>query len=225
VLPPTPPRKFAVLAGGAQAAGEPSASERDPYAALAMAASAREPGAVRTFLVEMGPHILRVVRSVLGPRDPDLEDVAQECSFALIDALATFRGDCAVVHFTKRITLLTALNARRRERAFKRARERDLAREVDDFAGADPGPEREAAARASLRLIRELQATLPAGQAEALALHVVLGYTLSEMAESSGVPLETWRSRLRLAKSALRQRMLADPRGSELWWQSERKSQ
>jgi RNA polymerase sigma factor (sigma-70 family) len=220
---PTPPRKFAVLAGG-QAAGETGAPERDPYAALAVAAAAREPGAVRTFLIEMGPYILRVVRSVLGPRDPDLEDVAQECSFALIDALATFRGDCAVVHFTKRITLLTALNARRRERALKRARERDLAREVDDFAGAEPGPEREAAARASLRLIRELQATLPAGQAEALALHVVLGYTLSEMAASSSVPLETWRSRLRLAKSALRERLLADPRGSELGWQSEKES-
>ncbi|HET9933758.1 MAG TPA: sigma-70 family RNA polymerase sigma factor [Polyangiaceae bacterium] len=182
-----------------------------------MAAAARKPEAVRGFLLAVGPHVVRVVRGVLGPRDPDVEDVAQECSFALIDALATFRGECAVVHFVRRITLLTALNARRRERAQKRARERDLGAEVDSFAASDPGPERQVAARASLGVIRELLATLPAGQAEALALHVVLGYTLAEMQDASGIPLETWKSRLRLAKGALRTRMLADPRGSELW--------
>jgi RNA polymerase sigma-70 factor (ECF subfamily) len=81
-------------------------------------------------LIAVGPHILRVVKGVLGPRDQDLEDVAQECSFALIDALPSFRGECAVVHFVRRITLLTALNARRHGQAIKRARERDASAEV-----------------------------------------------------------------------------------------------
>ena len=46
------------------------------------------------------------------------------------------------------------------------------------------------------------------GEAEVLGLHVVLGHTVPEIAESSGVPLETVRSRLRLAKQALRKRVL-----------------
>jgi RNA polymerase sigma-70 factor (ECF subfamily) len=60
-------------------------------------------------------------------------------------------------------------------------------------------------------LVRELCDQLSAPQAEALALHFVLGYTVQEAAALLCVPLETVRSRLRLAKQALRERVLAHP--------------
>jgi RNA polymerase sigma-70 factor (ECF subfamily) len=53
---------------------------------------------------------------------------------------------------------------------------------------------------------------LPEPQAEAFALNVILGYTIAEIAELSSAPVETVRSRLRLAKQALRARALAHPR-------------
>jgi RNA polymerase sigma-70 factor (ECF subfamily) len=39
----------------------------------------------------------------------------------------------------------------------------------------------------------------------------MLGYTVQEVADLSGAPLETVRSRLRLAKQALRRRVLGHP--------------
>ena len=40
----------------------------------------------------------------------------------------------------------------------------------------------------------------------------VLGYTVAEIAQTASLPLETVRSRLRLAKQALRKRVLGNPR-------------
>ena len=64
--------------------------------------------------------------------------------------------------------------------------------------------------------VRDLLTTLPEPQAEALALHCVLGYTTAEIASSVRVPVETVRSRLRLAKQALRRRLLGDPALKEI---------
>ena len=80
--------------------------------------------------------------------------------------------------------------------------------EVDDVELDSRSPEDTAQASSLAPIVRELLATLPANLAEVLALHVVLGHTVPEIAESSGVPLETVRSRLRLAKQALRKRVL-----------------
>jgi DNA-directed RNA polymerase specialized sigma24 family protein len=57
---------------------------------------------------------------------------------------------------------------------------------------------------------------LPEAQAETLAMKAVLGYALTEIAEETRVPLNTVRSRLLLAKKALRERMLADATLREL---------
>jgi RNA polymerase sigma-70 factor (ECF subfamily) len=54
-------------------------------------------------------------------------------------------------------------------------------------------------------------AELPAGQGETLALRVVLGSSIKEIAEATQVPVNTVRSRLRLAKEALRKRIEEDP--------------
>jgi RNA polymerase sigma-70 factor (ECF subfamily) len=54
-------------------------------------------------------------------------------------------------------------------------------------------------------------ADLPSEQAEALAMRVVLGWSLKEIAVYGSVPLNTVRSRLRLAKEALRRRIELAP--------------
>ncbi|MDB4983304.1 MAG: polymerase sigma factor RpoE, partial [Myxococcales bacterium] len=52
-------------------------------------------------------------------------------------------------------------------------------------------------------------------QAEALALRAVTGMSIEKIAEVSDCPANTVRSRLRLAKEALRRRIAADPRMRE----------
>jgi RNA polymerase sigma-70 factor (ECF subfamily) len=80
------------------------------------------------------------------------------------------------------------------------------------LAASDPSPDTVVQARACATLVRELLDSLPTAQAEALALHAMLGFTVAEVAESTGVPAETVRSRLRLAKRALRDRIEGNPR-------------
>jgi RNA polymerase sigma factor (sigma-70 family) len=65
-------------------------------------------------------------------------------------------------------------------------------------------------------LLRELLEDLPEEQAEALTLRVVMGWSLEEVAQASGAPVNTVRSRVRLAKEALRARIEAQPALAEL---------
>jgi RNA polymerase sigma-70 factor (ECF subfamily) len=178
---------------------------------LAAAVTAGDREALRTFLSTIVPQVLRVVRRVLGPDHADLEDVAYEAAYAVVEGLPRFRGEGTVLHFACRVSVLTAMNVRRRDLAQKRALLR-VPTEVDEVELEGPNPEERAQAASLAPIVRELLSTLPANLAEVLALHVVLGYTVPEIADTSGAPLETVRSRLRLAKQALRKRVLNNPK-------------
>lgn len=186
------------------------AAPRDELAELGRRVTGGDTAALRTFLSTVVPHLLRVARRVLGQQHPDVEDVAYEAAYAVVQGLPSFRGQGTLLHFACRVGVLTAMNARRRDAAQKRARIGPDC-DPDSVEALAPDPEALAAQGALVPLVRELLETLPEPLAEALALHSVLGYTVQEVAEQSGVPLETVRSRLRLAKQALRRRALEHP--------------
>jgi len=175
-----------------------------------MAAASGNPVAVRTLLTTIMPQLLRVVRRVLGPNHPDLEDVTFEAAQAVLEGLPRFRREGTVRHYACRVAAFTATNVRRRELATKRKRQRENL-DLDLFPAAAPGPEQGAETASLVPIVRELVTTLPQPLAEALTLHVVLGYTVSEIARSCDIPVETVRSRLRLARQALRKRALGHP--------------
>ena len=187
----------------------------EPYDELAAVASAAVNGdaaAIRTLLLTLGPHILRVVRKVLGPQHPDVDDVAQECAFAIMDALPHRRGESTVMYYACRVAALAAMKARRREGTRKRFSIRDDELGIESYPSMRPTPDELLLAKVNANLVRELLDSLPYEQAEVLTLHCVLGFTIQEMAETSHVPVETLRSRMRLAKAALRNRVIGDPR-------------
>jgi len=189
----------------------PGAGRRDELAGLVDAIARGDANALRTFLSAIVPPLLRVVRSVLGPEHPDLEDIAYEAAYAVVNGLPTFRGEGTVLHYACRLTVLSAMNVRRRDAAQKRALVRTPI-DVDNVELDAPNPEQSAQASSLAPIVRELLATLPDTLAEALALHVVLGYTVAEIAQAASLPVETVRSRLRLAKQALRKRVLNNPK-------------
>jgi RNA polymerase sigma-70 factor (ECF subfamily) len=173
-------------------------------------AVAGEAAALERLLAAVGPSLLRVARQILGPNHPDVEDVVQEAAFALVEALREFRGDSSVLHFASRVALLTAMNTRRKLRV--RERLTPLSREavLDELAGDEPLPSTELVAARRRRAVGELLSELPAPQAEAPAMHCVLGFTVSETALACGVPENTVRSRLVTAKAALKKRLVED---------------
>jgi RNA polymerase sigma-70 factor (ECF subfamily) len=180
--------------------------QTDPLADVASAAASGDRGSVRALLLAVTPHLLRVVRKVLGAHHTEVDDVTQESA-----ALPSHRGECSVLHFACRVAVLTAMNIRRRDATQKRLRTRDDAVPVEGYASDSPAPDAEVIAQARAKAVRDLLDTLPVAQAEVLAMHCVLGYTVREIADVSGTPVETVRSRLRLAKQALRTRVADDP--------------
>lgn len=187
---------------------------RDELSALARAAAQGQPDAARTLIMSVTPAILKAVRGVLGTAHPDVEDVAQEAVWRLVNALPGFRYECGVLHFACKVAVHTALNARRRER--RRGAGRTESFEPGDHAYAGPSPSEELASAARRDSVRELFASLPTAQAEAFVMHLVLGFSVEETADACEVPANTVRSRLRLAKQALRMRAAANPALSDI---------
>lgn len=185
----------------------------DPLRPLAAEAVAGDPRAQRTLLVALGPPLLRVIRSVLGARRAgaaDVEDVLQEVMLTLYGALPGFRGECKTVHFACRIAVQTAMNARRRAGYRNRHTPSVEPEALSELARDDRSPAEVMASTRRVAAVRELLGELPPPQAEALALHVMLGYSVAETAAATGAPINTVRSRLRNALGALRERLRDD---------------
>jgi RNA polymerase sigma-70 factor (ECF subfamily) len=190
----------------------PSAMALDPLAQVAREAREGDVEAQRRLLVAVAPALLPPLRMILGARHPDLEDVLQEALIGLLHGLEAFRGESSVLHFARRVATKRAIDARRRERTTATKLER--ARDLDVPEPLTPREEMVAARRRGH--LRELLGELPSAQAEALAMRVVLGRSIEEIAQETDAPVNTVRSRLRLAKEALRLRIETDPSLGEL---------
>ena len=187
---------------------EPSLGE-GPAIELARRGAAGDHGATQSLLALLWPSIARVVAGVLGSWHPDLDDTVQQSMIALAHALPSFRGDCHPAGFGCRIAFRTACRVRRRWKHDHALRD-ELA-DVPEPSELVESPGELAEAEQRRRILRDLLASLPEEQAETLALRVVMGWSLEEVARATGVPLNTVRSRVRLAKEALRRRIEAMP--------------
>jgi RNA polymerase sigma factor (sigma-70 family) len=177
--------------------------------ALGERAAAGDPGATRQFLDAVWPTVTRVAVGVLGSGHADVDDVVQQSLLGIVQALGAFRGECHPLGYASRIALHVALRARR-QAATRRTRFETLAQ----LSPTPPGPAtpgEEAADERRRRVLRDLLQDLPEEQADSLALRLVLGWSLEEVADATGAPMNTVRSRIRLAKEALRRRIEATP--------------
>jgi RNA polymerase sigma-70 factor (ECF subfamily) len=177
---------------------------------LVSAAAAGDRNAERTLLVTLGPALLRAVRGVLGGSHPEVEDALQESMAAVHAALPRFRGECGTLHFACRVAVQTALNVRRRAAYRHRHTPSVSPDELSELASDERSPAEAQAAASRRGALRHLLDELPPVQAEALVLHVVLGYSIDETARATESPRDTVRSRLRTALTALRVRVGGD---------------
>jgi RNA polymerase sigma-70 factor (ECF subfamily) len=173
--------------------------------ALAQAAAAGDVRATRELVELVAPRVVRAVRAVMGPTHPEVDDATQLALIAFIQALPGFRAECPPVQFAARIAVFTAAGVRRRSAARRVGHDGSV-----DVDSIEVVPEELDAARRRAA-VRGLLDELPVEQAEALALRLMLGWSLKEIADATGTPLNTVRSRMRLAKDALRKRVASDP--------------
>ena len=170
---------------------------------------------MRQLVEAVGPAMLRAVRKVMGHRTADVEDVLQEAVEGLLRALGAFKGECTVLHFACRVAVLSALASRRRS-SVRAQWTADVPAASDNSASPEPSPMEGVFASRRRQLLGLLLDELPSAQAEVLVLHCALGFTVEEVASSVGRPAETVRSRLRLAKQALRERIGASSELAEI---------
>lgn len=168
---------------------------------LALAARTRDAAAMRRFLEAIAPSVRNVCRGVLGAGHGDLEDTVQECLIDILRALPSYRVEGAIVHYTNRIALRASIAARKRARS-REQRQNALAEQspVTNFAGSDDS-------LPNLWLVRALIDELSAVQSETVLMRMVLGCSVEEIAVATQVPINTTKSRLRLAKDYLRRRL------------------
>lgn len=181
--------------------------ERGPGVAVIDAAVGGDPAAICSLLRELAPEVARVVRAIMGPHDMGVEDAVQDGLLSLMHALPTFRGDCGIRRYANRIAARTALLARSRGRAV-RARETRFSLDARPPAYIDG---RQDLAFRRKAFVHRMFDVLPEAQAEVIALRFLLGYSLEEIAHAVGVPLNTVRSRIRLAKDVMRAHLQEDP--------------
>jgi RNA polymerase sigma-70 factor (ECF subfamily) len=166
-------------------------------------------------LALLRPRLVRAIGSWL--RSPaDVEDCLQETLLALTRALHSFRGDSSVVYFAVRI-------ANRHARAHQRRVNSDTRRVIEHARLERPNTippsvpsEVSLRARQNAALCQLLR-DLPRDQAQTIVLRAVFEYSVQEIAAVCGVPANTVRSRMRLARSAIRRRIDRDAILTELF--------
>ncbi|MEN9579072.1 MAG: hypothetical protein RJA70_2081 [Pseudomonadota bacterium] len=161
---------------------------------LIAAATSGDRASQERVLRQVMPRVRGLVRSLLGS-DSGVDDATQ---LALLEILQSLKGyrEGSFGAWCDRITVRTALRLARRQR-LRASRETAEELEVMD---SQARPDDYLYRRQAVHFLDKL----PSEQRAAVVLHHVLGFTVNEIAEQEGVPIETLRSRLRNGVARLR---------------------
>jgi len=146
---------------------------------------------------EHARYIWRALRH-LGVAEADVEDICQEVFITAHRKLAEFEGRSSLRAWLYGIGLRHAADYRKR--AYVR-RERAHEQPPEPAPSSERGQEQNQAD--SRRLLQSLLAELDADKREVLVLYELEGFTMKEVAEIVGCPLQTAYSRLHAARSRL----------------------
>jgi RNA polymerase sigma factor (sigma-70 family) len=200
--------------GGLSAVGAVDApsSRRLPSAddsALIAAVRKGDLRAATRFHDRLRPQVERTVRRLLGPGDPDGEDVTQVAMMELVHSIDRFRGDCALDGWAAAVAAHVVWKQIRRRRMERRVfsgleeGDTEVAVGVDDEAAAG--------ARGLLRRIVGHLQTMGEDRAWAFVLHDVLGHDLKEIAAITGASVPAVQSRLFRGRKELLGHIEGDP--------------
>jgi RNA polymerase sigma-70 factor (ECF subfamily) len=146
----------------------------------------------------LAPRIRRLTAAFLRNR-ADAEDAAQAAMLEVLSAAAAFRGESRLEAWADRITVRIAIRAARARRLASVRNPADL--DPDEIAS--PALEPDVLGALPRSVFNYLDA-LPEVRRNALVLRHVLGYSLPEIAELTGVSVNTVKDRLLAAREAVR---------------------
>lgn len=164
---------------------------------LLEAAAGGDRRAAEALLRELLPRVRNLVRYFVRG-DAEVDDIAQEALLNVLRGAGSYRGEGNVRSWADRIVVRTVFAHLRRAR-LAAARHVEYTPDIAPVSEHDNGQ----SFMARRRAVRALDA-VPEDQREVLVMHHVLGLSVREIADETGTPFETVRSRLRLGMARLR---------------------
>ncbi len=156
------------------------------------------------------PQVDRTVRRLLGSRDPDLADVAQQAMIEVVFTVRTYRGDCSLDSWTSAVAAHVVYKHIRRRKIERRIFGRlDADLLLDVRSPSRTG--REAMVRNTLRRVLLHLDAVDEVKAWAFVLHDVCGYDLREVARITGSTAAAAQTRLIRGRREVHERIAADP--------------
>lgn len=180
-----------------------SGDTRAEELAMLQAAGAGDDAAVRRLYRTYVDRVHRHVSRVLGPHDPDVEDVVQQVFLAALAGADRFAG---------RSQLSTWLLGIASRRALDEARSRwrrHRWQKVTESVGLGRPESRPDERHAAIDEANAALAELHPDQRTVFILHDVEGHTFAEIREMTGVGISTLHARLKAAKRKLDARVAA----------------
>lgn len=178
--------RFTALSGGL-----------DPDAVLLREAAGGDERAMRRLYRDHVDRVFRCVARILGPNDPDLEDVVQQVFLAALDGAQAFDGRSKVSTWIVGIASRRALDAARaRWRRGRWAKVTEWVGLGRPAAAPDVAHDAVAFAQAALEQLSPEQRTV-------FVLHEVEGYTLKEIGEMTDTGISTLHARLKAGRQRL----------------------
>lgn len=177
---------------------------------LARAAMA-DRDAARRLIERIGPRIHHTVRLIVG-RDDEIEDFTNACLLTVLESLGKYRGTGPLEAWAGQLTYRVLMRQLKR----KRRSERTVSLVAEETGVFSTTPEREVARRKRQDVWAAHLARLPDKRRETLVLRLVYGYSVAEVAELTGAPLNTVRDRIRVGLKELRRSLAEDPAATEL---------
>jgi RNA polymerase sigma-70 factor (ECF subfamily) len=163
------------------------------------AAASGDRAAAQALLLSVLPRVRNLVRYLVRG-DSETDDLAQEALIAILRGLGSFRGEASFERWADRVAVRATFAGLRR----RRRESNDLVTAAPELAlasqGAAPPDDYEDRRRAAALLD-----AIPPDQRHAVVMHHVLGMSVPEIARELAIPAETVRSRLRLARTRLRE--------------------
>ena len=170
-------------------------------------AGAGDEAAVRHLYRAHAAKLHRHAARILGPSDPDVEDVVQQAFLAALDGASKFDGRSSVQTWLFGIVTRRALDAARAR--WRRQRFSRIAELVGFGGETQAAPERSYLAASEAE---ELLAQLSPMQRVVFVLHDVEGYTFAEISGLTDVGISTLHGRLLAARKRIDELATGDAR-------------
>jgi RNA polymerase sigma-70 factor (ECF subfamily) len=168
------------------------------------------------------PQVDRTIRRLLGPRDVDHEDVAQQAMIELVFTIDRYRGDCSLDSWTSTLTahvVYKHIRRRKTERRLFGAFDPD-----DPSLRSSSRTSHEAVARDLMQRVLAHLDRVDENKAWTFVLHDVCGHDLREIAQITGVSVAAAQARLVRGRREIHERIAADPELADLLERTEGES-